>query len=74
MSLRNKKVINYEKGFTKQPVIKQSSTFFRVSFLLGEKLKKLTEIFRQEVSNFIFTFLDHLKSNIFFAGQSWWPT
>ena len=74
MSLRNKKMINYEKRFIKQPVIKQSSTFLRVSFLAGENLKKLIEIFRQEVSNVIFTFLDHLKPNIFFVGQLWWPT
>ena len=56
MSLRNKKMM---KGFIKQPVIKQSSTFLRVSFLAGENFKKLIEIFRQEVSNVIFTFLDH---------------
>ena len=55
-----KKMINHRKRFIKQPVIKQSSTFLRVYFLIGENLKKLIEIFRQEVigANVIFIFLE----------------
>ena len=33
-------MINYEKSFIEQPVIKQSSTFLRDAFLDGENLKK----------------------------------
>ena len=56
-------MINYRKRFIKKPVIKQSSTFrvrVRVYFLIGENLKKLIEIFRQEVigANVIFIFLE----------------
>ena len=53
-------MINYRKRFIKQPVIKRSSTFLRVYFLIGENLKKLIEIFRQEVigANVIFIFLE----------------
>ena len=56
-------MIDYQKGFIKQPVIKQSLTFLRVSFLIRENLKKMIEIFCQGVivSNVIFAFLDHLK-------------
>ena len=56
-------MIDYQKGFIKQPVIKQSLTFLRVSFLSRENLKKMIEIFCQGVivSNVIFAFLDHLK-------------
>ena len=69
-------MVNYQKGFIKQTVIKQSSTFLRVSFLIGENLKILIEILCQEVivSNVIFAFLDHLKPKIFFVSQPWWPT
>ena len=69
-------MINYQKGFIKQPVTRQSSAFLRVSFLIGEKLKKMIEIFRQEVivSNVVFAFLAHLKPEIFFVGQPWWST
>ena len=53
-------MINYRKRFIKKPVIKQSSTFLRVYFLIGENLKKLIETFRQEVigANVIFIFLE----------------
>ena len=36
----------------------------------------LMEIFCQKliVSNVILAFLDHLKPQIFFAGQPWWLT
>ena len=69
-------MVNYQKGFIKQTVIKQSSTFLRVSFLTGENLKILIEILCQEVivSNVIFAILDHLKPKIFFVSQPWWPT
>ena len=69
-------MINYQKGFIKQSVARQSSAFLRVSFLTGEKLKKMVEIFRQGVivSNVIFAFLDHLKPKLFFVGQPWWST
>ena len=69
-------MVNYQKGFIKQTVITQSSTFLRVSFLTGENLKILIEILCQEVivSNVIFAFLDHLKPKIFFVSQPWWPT
>ena len=36
----------------------------------------MIEIFCQKliVSNLILASLDHLKPNIFFVGQLWWPT
>ena len=42
----------------------------------GQNLKILVEIIRQKfiVSSFILAFLDHLKTRIFFVGQSWWLT
>ena len=41
-----------------------------------QSLKMIIEIFCQKliVSNVIVAFLDHLKPNIFFFGQPWWPT
>ena len=42
----------------------------------GEDLKIPIEIFCQKliVSDVILAFIDHLKPNIFFIGQPWWPT
>ena len=45
-------------------------------YINGENLKMLIEIFSQKliVSNVHLVFLDHLKPEIFFIGQPWWPT
>ena len=34
----SKKMVNYQKGFIKQPVIKQSSTFIHLGFLFSHRL------------------------------------
>ena len=74
-----KALVNFEKLKRLHCTLVSSSYHFIVGGYLStyknrENLKILIEKFQQKliVSNFILTFLDHLKHKIFFVSQPWW--